>query len=153
MDSRDAPKYASSSSPWERSCRSPLGSVVFSLRGEGPEELCRATIYASLGLPSDELEKEHALLLRTSPRSWELLDIETPDQHRNQGHATRLMGGILHWLRQNFPDSPALFARDVSGISKLYSHWGFTNEDADFPHVYVRSTLLPLKSTSQAESC
>ena len=60
---------------------SPMGSIVFALVGEGGTELSVATVYASLGLPSDSLEESHANLL-PSPCSWELFDISTAVAHR-----------------------------------------------------------------------
>ena len=58
-----------------------MGSIVFALVGEGGTELSVATVYASLGLPSDALEESHANLL-PSPCSWELFDIQTAEAHR-----------------------------------------------------------------------
>ena len=90
VDLTDAPLYEEASKLW--SCdpfephRSPMGSIVFSLVDEGDVELTVATVYASLGLPSDDLEAQHADLL-TSPCTLELLDIETAAAHRR--HAAR----------------------------------------------------------------
>ena len=177
VDTSDAPRCLGTL--WERSSSSPLGSVVFSLRGNDDTELCRATLYgaytppcatyyntsapsackyfyiihtriaeklsgclrvlaASLGLPSEALEIAHAHLMHDSPRTFELLDIETPEVYRQQGHATTLFKSTLRWLTQNFPDSPALFAKDTSGISTLYTSWGFQNLDPEYSHVFVR---------------
>ena len=60
---------------------SPMGSIEFALVGEDGTELSVATVYASLGLPSDSLEESHANLL-PSPCSWELFDISTAMAHR-----------------------------------------------------------------------
>ena len=67
--------------------------------------------------------------------------METPEEYRQQGHATTLFKLIIRWLTENFADTPALFARDVSGISTLYSSWGFRSPDPEFSHVFVRNTL------------
>ena len=58
-----------------------MGSIVFTLMDEGGAELSVATVYASLGLPSDALEQSHANLL-PSPCSWELFDIQTTEAQR-----------------------------------------------------------------------
>lgn len=76
---------------------SPMGSIVFALVGEGGTELSVATVYASLGLPSDSLEESHANLL-PSPCSWELFDISTAVAHRR--YAKGCIGGaalVFRW--------------------------------------------------------
>jgi hypothetical protein len=141
VDRSDAPKIVAHTSMWERRSRSPFGSVVFSLRAEDGSQLSRAVVYASLGLPSELLEEKHRALLSGSPCTWELMDIDTPELYRRQGHASVLTRGIISWLKANFAETPALYARDVSGIAGLYSCWGFAADDPEFDHVYVRSTL------------
>ena len=122
VDLTDAPLYEEASKLW--SCdpfephRSPMGSIVFSLVDEGDVELTVATVYASLGLPSDDLEAQHADLL-TSPCTLELLDIETAAAHRR--HAAR---------------------RRTSPLSESYPELVAAQQERPRHHAYARDAPL-----------
>ena len=115
----------------------PFGSFDFSA-SVGDVLVCRASVYASMGLPSDALDDQW---LEGGPRCFELFDIETTPAFRREGYASALIEGMLAWLGKVHGARVAdvIFARDASGIEHLYSKWGFTaTADDGYEHVFLK---------------
>lgn len=144
IDTSDMPE-AQPNGVWLEGKTSPHGSLTFEAFSEQGDTISVATVYAAMGLPSDDLDEQW---LASGPRAFELFELETAVGFRQQGHASRLVQFVLHWLVERYPRevSDVIFARDASDIDGLYSGWGWVATDREYPHCFVHQ--LPRSSPS-----